>query len=140
VVGVRHVTRAHRAQRFQVCRDRSARGKITPGRRNVRTAGARKERSEQQHRAAQPADQRSVRRMLEDGGRTHPEGRAADSLDLGAEIEQQPRHHLDVADPRDVRQDAFVFGQQARGQQRQGRVLVALDGDLPLQPVPAFDQ
>ena len=60
-----------------------------------------------------------------------PQRRGPDAIDLGADVEQQPRHHLDVADARHVRQHALVFGQQARGEQRQRRVLVAFDGDPP---------
>ena len=44
---------------------------------------------------------------------------------------EQPRHHLDVADARHVGQHAFFGRQQARGQQRQRRVLVAFDSTAP---------
>ena len=42
---------------------------------------------------------------------------------------EQPRHHLDVADPRHVGEHALFGRQQARGQQRQRGVLVAFDVD-----------
>src|SRR5476649_591885 len=45
-------------------------------------------------------------------------------LDLGAEVEEQPRHHFHVADARHVGEDAFLGRQQARGNQRQRGVLV----------------
>ena len=72
--------------------------------------------------------------------RADAQRRRADAVYLGAEIEQQPRHHLDVADARHVGQDALVVGQQAGGQQRQRGVLVAFHRDAALEPVPAFDQ
>jgi hypothetical protein len=40
--------------------------------------------------------------------RPNPQRRRPDAFDLGAEIEQQPRHHLDVADPRHVVQHALA--------------------------------
>ena len=67
--------------------------------------------------------------------RPHAQRRRADALDFGADVEQQPRHHLDVADARHVGQHALVVGQQAGGQQRQRGVLVAFDGDAAFEPV-----
>ena len=49
----------------------------------------------------------------------HAQRRGADALDLGAEIEEQPRHHLDVADARHVGEHALFGRQQARREQRQ---------------------
>ena len=60
VVGAVTFARAERVQRLGVCRDRPARREITAGRRDVRAAGARQQRPEQQHRSSQPADQRSI--------------------------------------------------------------------------------
>ena len=48
--------------------------------------------------------------------------------------------YADVADAGHVREDAFILGQQARGKQRQRRVLVTLDGDAPAQAMAAFNQ
>ena len=106
----------------------------------MRAAGPREQRPEQQHRPAQPADQRAVGRMRAHARRADAQRGAADAVDLGAEVEQQARHHLDVADARHVGQHALVFGEQARRQQRQRGVLVALDGHAALEPVAAFDQ
>ena len=57
-----------------------------------------------------------------------------------AEIEEQPRHHLDVADARHVGQHALLGRQQAGGEQRQRGVLVAFDVDGARQPLAAFNQ
>ena len=54
-----------------------------------------------------------------------------DPVDLGAEVDQQARHHLDVADARHVGEDALLVGEQARGDERQRGVLVAADDDAP---------
>ena len=46
--------------------------------------------------------------------------------------------HLDVTDPRHVRQNALFVGQQARGEQRQRRVLVALNRVPTFEPSATF--
>jgi hypothetical protein len=68
------------------------------------------------------------------------ERRAADAVDFSAEIEDQPRHHFDVADAGHVREDALLRGEHARRQQRQGGVLVAFDLDGTGEPLAALDQ
>ena len=73
-------------------------------------------------------------------GTPHAERRAADALDLAAEVENQPRHHLDVADSGNVGEDAFVGGEKTRRQQRQRGVLVAFDVDGSGQALTAFDE
>ena len=70
--------------------------------------------------------------------RANAQRRAADAVDLCSDVEQQPRHHLDVANAWHVRQDAFVLGQQTCREQGQRGVLVAFDGHAPLQSVSAF--
>ena len=62
-----------------------------------------------------------------------------DAIDLGAEIEQQSRHHFHVADARHVVQDALLLGEQAGGHQRQRRVLVALDLYAAAERLAAFN-
>ena len=73
-------------------------------------------------------------------GVSNAQRRRADAFDFGADIEQQPRHHLDVADARHVGQDALLLGEETRRQQRQRGVLVAFHGHAALEPVPALDQ
>ena len=53
--------------------------------------------------------------------------------------DQQIGQDLDVADARHVRQHAFLVREQAGGEQRQRRVLVAFDRDAARQPAAAFD-
>jgi hypothetical protein len=52
----------------------------------------------------------------------------------------RPRHHLDVADPGNVREHAFLGGEKARRQQRQRGVLVPFDVDRSRQALTAFDE
>ena len=132
--------RPHRFQRFEMRVERAPRRKITARRRQVRASAAREQRAQQQYRAAQAADQRRVGLVLDDGGTPHAKRRAADALDLAAEVENQPRHHLDVADSGNVREDAFVGGEETRRQQRQRGVLVAFDVDGSGQALTAFDE
>ena len=47
--------------------------------------------------------------------------------------------HVDIADSRHIREHALLIGQQARREQRQGRVLVALDHDPSGQPAASLD-
>ena len=61
-------------------------------------------------------------------------------LDLGADIVQQPRHHLDVADPRHVGEHALLGGEEAGSQQRQRRILVAFDFNRTREAAAAFNQ
>jgi hypothetical protein len=107
--------------------DGAARRKVAPRRCQARPALAGQQRTEQQDRPAQAADQRAVRLVLDDVRAAHPKRAAADALHFGADVEQQPRHHFHIADARDVVQDALVGCQQAGGEQGQGSVLVALD-------------
>ena len=132
--------RAHRFQRLEMRRERAARREIAARRRQVRPSAPREQRAEQQHRTAQAADQRRVGLVLDDVGTPHAQRRAADALDLAAEVENQPRHHLDVADSGNVREDAFLGGEETRRQQRQRGVLVAFDVDGSRQALTAFDE
>ena len=59
--------------------------------------------------------------------------------DRDAEVLQQGEHRLRVADVRDVVEDDLLVRQQAGGQQRQGRVLVAGGDDGAGQRHAAFD-
>jgi hypothetical protein len=72
--------------------------------------------------------------------RPDPQRRRADALDFRAKIEQQARHHLDIANARHVGQHALLFGEEACRQQRQRRVLVSSDGHASFEAVTAFNQ
>jgi hypothetical protein len=135
----RDEARPHRFERFEVRRDRSPRREIAAGRREMRASTPGEQRSEQQDGAAQPPDEGAVGLVLRHLGTADPKRRAADALDLRAEIEQKPRHHFDVADARHVREDAFLGRQQARGQQRQRGILVTFDFHGTGEPMAALD-
>ena len=102
-------------------------GKSPPGGASRARPAPRQQRPEEQHGAAQPADHGAVRLVLHDLATPYAKRRGADALNRGAQIDQQARHDLDVADARHVREHALFGGQQAGGEQREGAVLVALD-------------
>ena len=60
-------------------------------------------------------------------------------LDVCAELGHQRHHRLNVADARDVVQHHRFAGQQARGEDREGAVLVAGRLDPPAQRPAALD-
>ncbi len=131
--------RAHCNKRFQV------RGQGTPGwevaarRRQQRPTSASEQRSDQQHGTTQPADQQGIRLVFDDLTAAHAKGASPDAFDFGSEINEQPRHHVNVADQWHVRQNTRLGRQQTRGKQRQRGVLVALNLDSAAQPLAAFN-
>jgi hypothetical protein len=48
---------------------------------------------------------------------------------LGTDLHQQLRHHLDVADPRHILENAFLCREQAGSEQRKRSVLVPTYGN-----------
>ncbi len=130
---------AHRGERLDVGADAPPRREVAPGRRDVRLTAPGQERPQQQNRPAQPSDQGAVGLVLQDIAALDAQRGAADALDLGAEIEQQPRHDLDVGDSRHVGQHARLIRQQAGCHQRQRRVLVAFDVDASAEPTAAVN-
>ena len=81
----------------------------------------------------------AVRLVLGDLAAADPQGGRADAVDLGAEIEEEPAHDLDVRDARHVIEHALVGCEQTGGNQRQRGILVAFDVHPSAQPMPAFD-
>ena len=61
---------------------------------------------------------------------TEPDAVVRDPVDRDAEILEQGDLRLGVADPRHPVQQHLLLGQEAGGEDRQGGVLVAGDGDL----------
>ena len=135
----RRAARAHRAQRLEVRGDRAPRGKIAAGRRQPRRAAARQQRPEQQHRAAQPPDQRRIGLVGHDPRAPDAQRRGAASFDLAP----RPIRRSSSTSTSRMR-GTFVSThcwsrQQAGGEQRQRRVLVAFDVDPPRQRASAFN-
>ena len=59
---------------------------------------------------------------------TEPDAVVGDPLDLHSELREQRDLSLGVANPRHPVQQQLLLGQEAGGEDRQGRVLVAGDG------------
>ncbi len=113
-------------------------GKSPPGGRDDRLATPCQQRPHEQDRPAQPPHQRAVGLVLRDVLALDAERRRADAVDVGADVQQQPAHDVDVGNARHVVQHAELLGEHARRDQRQGRVLVALDVEAAIQTMPAF--
>ena len=131
--------RAHRSKRFQMRGQGSAGWEVAAGRRQQRPTPASEQRSDQQHGTTQPADQQGVWLVFDDLTAAHAKGARPDALDFGSEINEQPRHHINVADQWHVCQNTRLGRQQTRGQQRQRGILVALYLDSAAQPLAAFN-
>ena len=130
---------AHVPQRIEMCTDAAARWEIAARRRDDGAAAARQERPHQQDRPAKAADQRAVGLVFRHFLAADPQRGRADAVHLGAEIEEQAAHHLDVRDARHVREHTRLLGQQAGRNQRERRVLVAFDVETAVQAMTAFD-
>ena len=83
--------------------------------------------AKQQHRPAEPADERRVRLPGGDARASDAKRRGAFTIDRRAEALEQADHHADVADPWHIADLARLIREQARGQQRQRGVLVAFN-------------
>ena len=101
--------------------------------------GAGEERGDEEHRAAEPGDERGVGVGGPELPAAHPQRRRADAVDLRPEALEEAAHRLDVADARGVLEDALLGREQAGGEDRQRRVLVALDLDDAGEAVAALD-
>ncbi len=130
----------HRLQGVQVHRNRPAGREVTAGGREPGRAATGEQRAEQQNRPSKAPDQPALRLVALDLPAPDAQRAGADAVDLRAEVGEQSRHHLDVADARHVGDHALFVGQQARGNQRQRRVLVAAHDNRPRQRPAAFNQ
>ena len=119
--------------------DAAAADDVAAGRRHRDLAAAREQRAGQQDRGADAAAERAVERRLRDELGADLEVVLRRPLDACAEIGDQLAHHLDVADARDVRQPDGAIGQQRRGDDGQGGVLVAFGSDGPGEGSPTLD-
>ena len=140
MVGSADVTRAHGEQGREVRRNRPPGGEIAPRWCDVSAPQSRQQRTEQQHRPAEPANQRAIGLVGDDLRRPDAQRGRADAVDFGAEVEQQSRHYLDVADAWDVREQALLVREEARGQQRQRRILVAFHRHTPFKAMASLNQ
>ena len=113
---------------------------VAAGRRHLRLAEARQQRPGEQERGADLPRELLVHRAAGDAA---PAQRrtllSADPGDLDPELLEQRDLGFGVADPRHPVQQHLLLGQQAGGEDRQRRVLVAGDGQLPGEGNAALD-
>ena len=131
--------RSHVDECLNVRRDRSPGREIPAGPGEPRRAAAREQRSKEEHRAAQPADQIRVGFVRPDLAATYSQRRCAEPLHRCAQALEQCSQHLDVPDARHVVKHALLVGEKAGGKQRQRRILVAVDRELSGKAASAFD-
>jgi len=131
--------RAHGLERLEMRGNRTACRKVAARQRESGAAAPREQRTYQQHRTAQAADERRVGFVFGDLFASHPQRRRACAFDRRAEIDEQLHHRVHVFDARHVGERALLCRQQTRGQERQRGVLVAFDVDGPGQPRSAFN-
>ena len=112
---------------------------VAAGGRQQRRAEAGQQRPADQHGGADALGQVGVDVGRADVVRLERDGVAVAVLDLDPEVRQEVQQRLRVPDLRDVVQDDLLVRQQARREQRQGRVLVAGGHDGAGQRHAAFD-
>ena len=125
--------RPQRRQRLHVRGERAARGEIAAGCREMHFPATRKQRPHQQQGRADPPDQDGVRRGPGALGASQGERAGATPRDRRPEALEQVEQHVHVADAWHVVQRHGLARQQRRDDERQRRVLVALDGDHALE-------
>ena len=131
--------RSERAERVQVRIQAAAPDHVAAGRRQQRLAEAGEQRPGDQERGADLLGQVGVDVGLGDRVGLQGDDVPVAPVDLHAEILQQHDQGLGVADPGHVPEHDLLVREQARGQQRQGRVLVAGGHDGAGQRHAAFD-
>ena len=130
---------AERAERVEVRVEAAAADHVAARGRQQRRAEARQQRPADQHGGADALGQVGVDLGRADGVGLQGDRVAVAALDLHAEVGEQVEQRLRVADLRHVVQHDRLGREQARGQQRQGRVLVAGGHDGAGQRHAAFD-
>ena len=103
---------------------------VTSGRRNDRLAAAREKRTGEEDRRADTSAELLVELVARRLGRMDHD-LAVPPLDGRAEMLDELEHRLDIEDARDVRERHRLVGQEAGGDDRQGRVLVPGRPDMP---------
>ena len=112
---------------------------VAARRRDARPAEARKQRPGEQERRTDSGRELRVDLVRRDVRGVHAHLVLADPLGVGTESHDQRHHRLDVADPRDVVEHDRLAREQARGEDRQCRVLVAGRRDPAAQGHTALD-
>ena len=130
---------AELGQRVDVRVEPAAADHVAAGRRHLGAAEARQQRAGEQERRADAARELLVHLVGGEVGGLDAHLVRAEPVDVGAELVEQRQHRLHVEDARDVVQNDGLFRQQARGEDRQGAVLVALGPDVPGEPVASLD-
>ena len=130
---------AERAEGVEVRVQPAAPDHVAARRRQQRGAEAREQRAADEHGGADALGQVGVDVGGADGIGLERDGVAVAALHLHAEVLEQRDERLGVADPRHVVQHHRLVRQEARRQQRQGRVLVAGGHDGAGQRHAAFD-
>ena len=93
----------------------------------------------EQERASDPVGELLVDLGLRDAGSVDAHLVLALPLGLGADVGEQREHRVHVTDPRDVPEHDGLVGQQARGEDRQGSVLVPGGADAPAERASPLD-
>ena len=120
------------AEGVEVRIEAAAADRVAAGRRHPDLAEAREQRAGEQERGPDPGREAPRRpRSSPTRGGAEPDVVGAEPLDLDPELGQDRDLRLGVADARHVAQDDVLLGEQAGGEDRQCRVLVAGGRDLP---------
>ena len=119
--------------------DAAAANHVTTGRRHKHRATTRQERPSEQDRGANLHAEGTIDLWCNLAGSLDAERVLFDPLDLGAHGLDELSHHLGVADPRNVLDDALLVRQETGRDDRQRTVLVATDRDATRERLAAFD-
>ncbi len=139
VAGLVGLDRAHRDEGGEMRGDRPPGRKVAAGRGEPRGTVAREQRPQQQHRSAEAPDEQRIGAIARHAFAVDPQRARPTPLDTRAERLDEIEHHVDVPDPRHVPELAGLIREQAGGDQRQRRVLVALDVDCARQRTSTHD-
>ena len=112
---------------------------VAPRGRHARPPEAREQRAGEQERRADLPRELGIQLVRGDLGCMDADLVLADPLDVGPERRDQRDHRLDVPNPRHVREHDRLTRQEARGEHRQGAVLVPGGAHPAAEGLPALD-
>ena len=130
---------AQGAEGVEVRIEPAAADHVAARRRQQRLPEAGQQRAGDEERGADALGELGIDIRLGHGGGVEHDRVAVEALDLDAEVRQQLEHRLGVADLRHVVEHDPLVREKARGQERQGRILVAGGRDGAGQRHAAFD-